>query len=68
MEKVRQALKPGGRVAVIEFRAEDPRVLIKEVHKMSEQQIIREMTAVGFRHVSTVRTLPLQHLVWFEAN
>lgn len=68
MEKVRHALKPGGRVAVIEFRAEDPRVLIKEVHKMSEQQIIREMTAVGFRHVSTVRTLPLQHLVCFEAS
>jgi ubiquinone/menaquinone biosynthesis C-methylase UbiE len=66
MKKVRRALKPGGRVAVIEFRAEDPRVLIKDVHKMSERQIIRELTAVGYRHVSTVRTLPLQHLVWFE--
>jgi predicted methyltransferase len=68
MEKVRRALKPGGRVAVIEFRAEDPRVAIKDLHKMSEAQIIRELTAVGFRHVSTVRTLPLQHLVWFEAS
>jgi predicted methyltransferase len=68
LEKVRGALKPGGRVAVIEFRAEDPRVPIKNIHKMSERQIIREMSAVGFRHLSTVRSLPLQHLVWFEAN
>jgi predicted methyltransferase len=68
MAKVRQALKPDGRLAVIEFRAEDPRVPIKNIRKMSERQIIREMTAVGFRHVSTVRTLPLQHLVWFEAT
>jgi predicted methyltransferase len=68
MEKVRGTLKPGGRLAVIEFRAEDPRVPIKDVHKMSERQIIREMSAVGFRHLSTVRRLPLQHLVWFEAN
>lgn len=66
MTKVREALKPGGRVALIEYRAEDPAVMIKPVHKMSERQIIRELTAAGFRHQKTVRTLPLQHLVLFE--
>lgn len=66
MTKVREALKPGGRVALIEYRAEDPAVMIKPVHKMSERQIIRELTAVGFRHQKTVRTLPLQHLVLFQ--
>jgi predicted methyltransferase len=66
MTKVRTALKPGGRVALIEYRAEDPKVAIKPVHKMSERQVRRELEAAGFRHVKTVRTLPLQHLILFE--
>jgi predicted methyltransferase len=66
MTKVRAALKPGGRVALIEYRAEDPQVAIKPVHKMSERQVRRELEAAGFRHVKTVRTLPLQHLIVFE--
>jgi predicted methyltransferase len=67
MSKVREALKPGGRVALIEYRAEDPAVMIKPVHKMSERQVRREMQAAGFRHVQTVHTLPLQHLMIFES-
>jgi precorrin-6B methylase 2 len=66
MTKVRAALKPDGRVALIEYRAEDPQVAIKPVHKMSERQVRRELAAAGFRHVKTVRTLPLQHLIVFE--
>ena len=67
MTKVRAALKRGGRVALVEYRGEDPDVLIKPLHKMSERQMRREMQAAGFRHVKTVRTLPLQHLIIFEA-
>jgi predicted methyltransferase len=67
MTKVRAALKPAGRVAVIEYRAEDPKVAIKRLHKMSERQVRRELEAAGFKHVKTVRTLPLQHLMLFEA-
>ena len=65
MTHVRDALKPGGRIALIEYRKEDPAVAIKEVHKMSEEQIVRELTAAGFKHLRTVRTLPTQHLVLF---
>jgi ubiquinone/menaquinone biosynthesis C-methylase UbiE len=68
MTKVRAALKPGGRVALIEYRAEDPDVLIKPLHKMTERQVRREMQAAGFKHLKTVRTLPLQHLIVFEAS
>ncbi|HKQ13378.1 MAG TPA: class I SAM-dependent methyltransferase [Steroidobacteraceae bacterium] len=68
MTKVRAALKPGGRVALVEYRAEDPEVRIKAVHKMSERQVRREMQAAGFKHVKTVRTLPLQHLIVFERD
>lgn len=66
LTKVRVALKPGGRVALIEYRAEDPDVAIKPLHKMSERQVRREMQAAGFKHVKTVHTLPLQHLILFE--
>jgi precorrin-6B methylase 2 len=68
MTRVRAALKPGGRVALIEYRAEDPEVPIKPLHKMSEQQVRREMQAAGFKHVKTVRTLPLQHVILFESG
>jgi len=66
MQKVREALKPGGRVALVEYRAEDPAVMIKAVHKMSQPQILREMDAAGLRPVKTVTTLPLQHLLIFS--
>ena len=66
MTKVRQALKPGGRVVFVEYRKEDPAVPIKEVHKMSVVQLEKEMNAVGLVRVGTVETLPLQHIVIFE--
>jgi len=62
MTAVRKALKPGGRVALVEFRKEDKEVPIKEVHKMSEAQIGKEMAAVGLRHLETIGILPWQHI------
>ncbi len=66
MTKVRAALKPGGRVVFVEYRKEDPAVRIKEVHKMSVNQLEKEMNAVGLVRVRTVETLPLQHIVIFK--
>lgn len=66
MQRVRESLKPKGRVVFVEYRKEDPDVPIKEVHKMSVQQLQKEMNAVGFAHVRTVETLPQQHIVIFE--
>jgi precorrin-6B methylase 2 len=65
MTKVRKALKPGGRVVFVEYRKEDPRVPIKEVHKMTVEQLEKEMRVVGLAHLRTVETLPLQHIVIF---
>jgi ubiquinone/menaquinone biosynthesis C-methylase UbiE len=65
MQGVVTALKPGGRVALVEYRKEDPNVPIKEVHKMSERQVTREMQAVGLKPQRSVESLPLQHLLIF---
>jgi SAM-dependent methyltransferase len=61
-----RALRPGGRVALVEYRAEDPEVPIKELHKMTEGQARREFEAAGLRWVRTDPRLPWQHLIWFE--
>jgi ubiquinone/menaquinone biosynthesis C-methylase UbiE len=68
MTKVRQSLKPHGRVAFVEYRKEDPSVPIKPLHKMSVQQLEKEMRAVGLTRVQTIETLPLQHIVFFETQ
>ncbi len=60
------ALKPGGKLVLIEYRAEDPSVPIKPLHKMSEQQAIDEMQAIGLQHLRTEDVLPQQHFMVFE--
>ncbi len=61
-----RALKPGGRVAFVEYRAEDPRVPIKPLHKMSEAQVRREAEVHPLVWERTVDRLPWQHLIVFR--
>jgi hypothetical protein len=66
MTNVRAALKPQGRVMFVEYRKEDPSIPIKEVHKMSVEQLTKEMKAVRLNRVATMETLPSQHIVIFQ--
>jgi ubiquinone/menaquinone biosynthesis C-methylase UbiE len=66
MRSIVRALKPGGRVALVEFRAEDSAVPIKALHKMSEAQARRELEATGLSWIGTDARLPWQHLIWFR--
>ena len=61
-----RALKPGGRIAYVEYRAEDPRVPIKALHKMSEAQVRKEAAAHALVWERTANTLPWQHVVIFR--
>lgn len=61
-----KALKPGGRLILLEYRGEDPKVPIKPLHKMTEKQSIREMEAAGLKHKETLEFLPIQHFMIFE--
>ncbi|MCX7664284.1 MAG: methyltransferase domain-containing protein [Gemmataceae bacterium] len=66
-EKMIKALKPSGRLVFVEFRKEDEKVLIKEVHKMSEAQVLKEMAEFKeLRHIETYKKLPWQHMIFFE--
>lgn len=65
MQAIARSLKPDGRVVLVEFRGEDPQVPIKELHKMTQAQAIKEMAAVGLEHRKTYDDLPWQHVMIF---
>ena len=50
----------------LEYRGEDRSIPILPHHKMTEAQAIKEMAAVGLKHVKTLEDLPRQHLMIFE--
>ena len=62
---MRKALKPTGRIALVEFRLEDPTVPILLVHKMSKEQIMKEFPPNGFKLVGEFEKLPWQHVMFF---
>jgi SAM-dependent methyltransferase len=66
IESMCRALKPGGRIAFVEFRGEDPKVPIKLVHKMTEAQVRKEMTVHPLEWVETIGVLPQQHIIIFR--
>ncbi|MBI4326276.1 MAG: methyltransferase domain-containing protein [Chloroflexi bacterium] len=61
-----RSLKPAGRVVFVEYRAEDPTVPIKRVHKMSEDQVRKEAEVHPLAWVETIRSLPRQHIIVFR--
>lgn len=66
MSSILKSLKPGGRVVFVEYRAEDPNVPIKALHKMSEAQIKREAAVHALEWERTATGLPWQHVVVFR--
>jgi len=66
MTGVARGLKTGGRVVLIEYRGEDPSVPILELHKMTEAQARKEMSAVGLEWQETRDVLPQQHFMIFR--
>ncbi len=65
LRALRESLKPEGRIALAEFRLEDPTVPIKRLHKMSKEQILKEYTANGLELAAEYDELPWQHLMFF---
>lgn len=66
MEAIVRGLKPGGRVVLVEYRGENPFVLIKALHKMTQKQARKEKQTVGLQWLETKDFLPQQHLIVFQ--
>jgi ubiquinone/menaquinone biosynthesis C-methylase UbiE len=65
LRAMRKALAPGGRLVLVEFRLEDPDVPIKLLHKMSKEQILKELPPNGYKLVEQFDELPWQHVMFF---
>lgn len=63
---IAKALRPGGRLVLVEYRGEDPRIPIKRLHKMTEAQAQTEMAAIGLEWEHTGDFLPQQHFLVFR--
>jgi SAM-dependent methyltransferase len=68
MRHIRNALKPDGRVVLVEFRKEDPNVPIQPLHKMSVVDVRSELEPLGFTFQKEIQFLPWQHILIFSAS
>ena len=59
------ALRPGGRIFLLEYRGEDDSVPIRPLHKMTEEQVVKEMSVFGLKWTETLDFLPWQHMMVF---
>ena len=66
LQALRKALKPGGKLLLLEYRAEDPKIEIKELHKLSVAQANKELAANGFKLFQRSEFLPIQHFLLYQ--
>ncbi len=68
MQSIHRCLRPDGRLMLMEYRGEDPEVPIKPLHKMTKDQVVKEMRAAGFVLDRSVDVLPIQHFLVFRKS
>jgi ubiquinone/menaquinone biosynthesis C-methylase UbiE len=66
LSKIRESLKPTGRLILLEYRKEDPTVPIRLEHKMTVKEVRAEIEPEGFRFEKSLETLPRQHILIFR--
>lgn len=68
LRRLREALKPGGRLVLLEYRKEDPTIPIRFEHKMSVAEAKLEVEAEGFTLAKVDPALPRQHILIFTVK
>jgi SAM-dependent methyltransferase len=66
LQAIHRALKPAGKLLLLEYRAEDPAIPVKELHKMRAAQVHKELGANGFKLYKQEDFLPIQHFLLYE--
>jgi len=68
LQAIKKSLKPKGKLLLIEYKAEDPQVAIKEEHKMTVKQVTKELSANGFNLIQNGQFMPIQHFLVFQKD
>ncbi len=66
LQRIRESMKPGGRLVLLEYRAEDPNVPIRPEHEMTVKTVRAEVEPEGFKFDKTIEVLPQQHIIVFR--
>ena len=66
LDRIRESLKPEGRLVLLEYRQEDPAVPIRPEHKMSVAEVKAEIEPQGFKLDKVLEVLPRQHILIFK--
>ena len=66
LQNIKKSLKPDGKLLLIEYRGEDPKVAIKRLHKMTVEQVTKELSANGFTLIQNGQFMKIQHFLVFE--
>ncbi|QQL51532.1 class I SAM-dependent methyltransferase [Mucilaginibacter ginkgonis] len=66
LQALRRALKPNGKILLLEYRGEDPNVPIKTLHKTTVAQVNKEMAANNFKLITDKEFLPIQHFLVYQ--
>jgi FkbM family methyltransferase len=65
IDSIYKALRPSGRIFLLEYRGEDASVPMRPLHKMTEEQVVKEMSVFGLEWTDTLDFLPWQHMLIF---
>ena len=66
LRSIRRSLRPDGRLVLIEYRKEDPRIPIAVTHRLSLAEARTEIGAEGFGLDRVSEDLPRQHIIVFR--
>jgi len=66
LDRIRESLKLDGRLVLLEYRGEDPKVPIRPEHKMTIKQVRAEVEPEGYRFEQSIEVLPQQHIIVFR--
>ena len=68
LDRIRESLKPDGRLVLLEYRKEDPKVPIRPEHKMSVAEVKAEVEPEGYKLDKVLEILPRQHIIIFRVD
>jgi precorrin-6B methylase 2 len=68
LDRIRESLKPDGRLVLLEYRKEDSKLPINALHKMSVAEVKAEVEPEGYKLDKTLEILPRQHILIFKVR